>query len=283
VNDRVPTTLEPPLAAVREVVARALAEDLGVLGDITAALLPPGARASGAVVARQPGVAAGRLCALEAFGAVDGSIKVQWAVADGCPLEAGTVMATIEGPLASILSAERTALNLLGRLSGIATLTRRFVDAAGGRARILDTRKTTPGLRALEKAAVRAGGGANHRGSLSDGILIKDNHLVGVSITDAVARARLLWPRALVEVECDRPEQVTEAVEAGTDVVLLDNMSPDEAAACVRLIGRRCRTEVSGGISLATVAAYAAAGVDDISVGALTHSAPALDLGLDLC
>jgi nicotinate-nucleotide pyrophosphorylase (carboxylating) len=276
------TVLDPPLWAVRDVVARALREDLGVLGDVTAALLPGEARGSGAIVARASGIAAGRLCALETFSAVDETIRVRWAVPDGCAVEPGSALATVEGPLAPILTAERTALNLLCRLSGIATLTRRYVDAAAGRARILDTRKTTPGLRALEKAAVRAGGGANHRGSLAEGVLIKDNHLAGLSITEAVHRARERWPRIMVEVECDRAAQVHEAVDAGADVILLDNMTPAEVAECVALVDGRCRTEVSGGVTLDSVEAYAAAAVDDISVGALTHSAPALDIGLDL-
>jgi len=268
--------------SVRDVVRRALAEDLGVLGDVSAALVPPDGRARGTITARAAGVVAGRLGALEAFRQVDEAIAVEWCLPDGSPVEPGSVIASIDGPLAPVLTAERTALNLVGRLSGIATLTRRYVEAAGPSVRILDTRKTGPGLRALEKAAVRAGGGANHRGSLSDGVLIKDNHLTGITITQALGRARQRWPRLLVEVECDTERQVKEAVEAGADAVLLDNMSPAQAAACVSLVAGRCRTEVSGGVSLETVAAYAEAGVDDISVGALTHSAPALDVGLDL-
>ena len=274
--------IDPPLASVRDVVQRALAEDLGVLGDVSAALVPPGSRARGNITARTAGVVAGRLGALETFRAVDETIRVEWCLPDGASVKPGSVLASIDGPLAPVLTAERTALNLVGRLSGIATLTRRYVDAAGPGVRILDTRKTTPGLRALEKAAVRAGGGANHRGSLADGVLIKDNHLAGLTITEAVGRARQRWPRLLVEVECDTEEQVAEAVEAGTDAVLLDNMSPAEVAACVSVVAGRCRTEVSGRISLESVGAYAATGVDDISVGALTHSAPVLDVGLDL-
>jgi nicotinate-nucleotide pyrophosphorylase (carboxylating) len=211
------------------------------------------------------------------------------------------VVVEVGGPLRSILSAERTALNFLCHLSGVATLTRRYVAAVGGCAeggdgpgagatRVLDTRKTTPGLRALEKAAVRAGGGTNHRGSLSEGVLVKDNHLAGMGIAQAVALARARWPGRMVEVECDRPEQVEEAVRAGATMVLLDNMTPEEVAACVALAdpagrgpGRRpVAVEVSGGVSLDTAPAYAAARPDFVSVGALTHSAPALDLGLDL-
>jgi nicotinate-nucleotide pyrophosphorylase (carboxylating) len=274
--------LDPPVTAVREVVARALAEDLGVFGDVTAGLVPPAAMVRAALVARAPGVLAGRLAATEAFAAVDPAIGVRWAAADGDRVAAGQVLGRIEGPLASVLTAERTALNLLGHLSGVATLTRRFVDAAGTSARIRDTRKTTPGLRALEKAAVRAGGGTNHRASLSEGILLKDNHLGGVSIEAAVARAKDRWPSLMVEVECDTLEQVKVAVEAGADLVLLDNMGPAGVAAAVQLIDRRIPIEVSGRVALDDVAALAAAGADLISVGALTHSAPVLDIGLDL-
>ncbi len=274
--------IDPPVTAVRDVVARALAEDLGVLGDLTAGLVADDARATADFVARQPGVVAGRLCVIETFAAVDAGVAVDWPVRDGVEVGAGQVIGTVEGPLQSILTAERTALNLLGRLSGIATLTRRYVHAAQGVARIRDTRKTTPGLRALEKAAVRAGGGANHRGSLSEGLLVKDNHLAGLSITDAVRRAGHRWPGQPVEVECDTPAQVTEAVEAGVDMVLLDNMTPDQVAACVALVNGRCVVEVSGRVTLESVAEYAAAGADLISVGALTHSAPVLDIGLDL-
>jgi nicotinate-nucleotide pyrophosphorylase (carboxylating) len=182
-----------------------------------------------------------------------------------------------------VLTAERTALNLLCHLSGVATLTRRYADAvAGTGVRILDTRKTTPGLRALEKAAVRAGGGHNHRGSLSDMVLLKDNHIAGMEIAHAVAAARAMWPGRGVEVECDRLEQVRVAVTAGADVVLLDNMSPADVEVCVKEVNGRALVEVSGRVNLDTVADYAAAGPDLISVGALTHSAPVLDIGLDL-
>jgi nicotinate-nucleotide pyrophosphorylase (carboxylating) len=276
------TWVDPPITAVRDVVARALAEDLGVLGDLTAGLVADDARATAAFVARQPGVLAGRLCAIETFAAVDPAVAVDWTLPDGVELRPGQVISVVEGPLASILTAERTALNLLGRLSGIATLTRRYVHAAQGVARIRDTRKTTPGLRALEKAAVRAGGGANHRGSLSDGLLVKDNHLAGLTITEALRRARRRWPGQPVEVECDTEAQVAEAVTAGADMVLLDNMTPDQAASCVKVVAGRCAIEVSGRVTLESVAEYAAAGVDFISVGALTHSAPVLDIGLDL-
>ncbi len=276
------TWTDPPVTAVRDVVHRALAEDLGVFGDVTASLVPTTATVTAAVIARAPGVLAGRLAAAETFAAVDPAIVVQWAAADGDRVEAGQVLARIEGLLASVLTAERTALNLLGHLSGVATLTRRFVDAAGSSARIRDTRKTTPGLRALEKAAVRAGGGTNHRASLSEGILLKDNHLAGVSIEAAVALARRRWPSLTVEVECDTLDQVKVALEAGADLVLLDNMGPDGVAAAVHLVDGRIPIEVSGGIALEDVAALVSAGADLISVGALTHSAPVLDIGLDL-
>jgi nicotinate-nucleotide pyrophosphorylase (carboxylating) len=276
------TWIDPPSPAVAEVVARALAEDLGPLGDLTASLVPDDVVATAEFVARREGVVAGRLCVFETFAAVDPAVTVDWRLSDGLEVRPGDVLGVVEGRLVSILTAERTALNLLGRLSGIATLTRAYVREAQGKARIRDTRKTTPGLRALEKAAVRAGGGANHRGSLSDGILIKDNHLIHLSIADAVARARRRWPGQLVEVECDTTDQVSEAVEAGADMILVDNMTPAEVAAAVHLVAGRCPIEVSGGVTLATVAAYAEAGAAFISVGALTHSAPALDIGLDI-
>jgi nicotinate-nucleotide pyrophosphorylase (carboxylating) len=276
------TWIDPPREAVRAVVARALAEDLGPLGDITASLVPDDAVARADFVARREGVVAGRLCVVETFAAVDALLVVDWRLSDGLEVRPGEVIGSVEGRLASILTAERTALNLLGRLSGIATLTRAYVRAAQGNARIRDTRKTTPGLRALEKAAVRAGGGANHRGSLSDGILIKDNHLLHMTITQAVRRARQRWPGVGVEVECDSSEQLAEALDAGADMVLLDNMTPAQVAEAAAFVARRCPVEVSGGVTLALVAQYAAAGADFISVGALTHSAPVLDIGLDL-
>ena len=276
------SALHPPAGAVREVVARALAEDLGPLGDLTAALVPPGATIAGDLVPRSAGVLAGRLAATEAFTQVDPSLAVRWHADDGDAVAPGVPVGEVAGALSSVLTAERTALNLLSHLSGVATLTRRFVEAAGGRARIRDTRKTTPGLRALEKAAVRAGGGVNHRGSLSDGVLVKDNHLAGVSVAEAVERARQLWPGRVVQVECDTAEQVKEAMEVGAELVLLDNMTPEQVAACVELVGGRCLVEVSGGVTLETVAAYAAAGADLVSVGAITHSAPVLDIGLDV-
>lgn len=268
---------------LREIVAAAFDEDLGPLGDLTASLLPAGAAADARLVARGDGVLAGRAAATEAFAQVDVAIRVDWAAADGDRLAAGQALGRVTGPLASVLTAERTALNFLGHLSGIATLTRRYVDAvAGTGVRIRDTRKTTPGLRALEKAAVRAGGGVNHRGNLSDGILVKDNHLAGMSIADAVAASRRHWPGRAVQVECDDVDQLKQALAAGAELVMLDNMSPDEVRAAVDLVAGGCLVEVSGGVTLDTVAAYAAAGPDFISVGAITHSAPVFDIGLDL-
>jgi len=278
--------LDPPRHLVAEAVARALAEDLGPLGDLTAALIPAEQHGVADFVARRAGVLAGTACATEAFAQLDPSVDLEWRVLDGAALDAGTVIGTVGGPLRSVLTGERTALNFLCHLSGVATATRAFVVALDGRARVLETRKTLPGLRALEKAAVRAGGGVNHRGSLSDMVLVKDNHLGELGIADAVHRARELWPGRGVEVECERAEQVVVAVEAGADLVMLDNMTPDEIAGCVRLVreGPRPATliEVSGGLTVANVAAVAGAGADLISTSAITQSAPALDIALDL-
>lgn len=283
--------LHPPIGAVRDAVERALAEDLTPLGDLTSGLLPPHARATADFVARRPGVLAGRLCADEAFRQVDPAVSVDWRADDGDAVTAGQVLGRVDGPLASVLTGERTALNFLSHLSGVATLTRRYVDAAavgGAGAQVWDTRKTTPGLRALEKAAVRAGGGRNHRGNLSDWVMLKDNHLSVLGITEAVARAKDQWPARTVHVECATLEEVVEALAAGADALLLDNMRPDEVRAAMdavsdhRAAGGSCLVEASGGIDLDTIAAYAVTGVDLVSVGALTNSAPVLDIGLDI-
>jgi nicotinate-nucleotide pyrophosphorylase (carboxylating) len=280
------SSYDPPLHAVREVVARALAEDLGPLGDITSSLIPAERAATADVVARAPGVLAGTRCATEVYAQLDREVRVDWRVADGTQLQAGTNIGRISGPMRSVLTGERSALNFLCHLSGVATLTLGFVEAVGHRAKIWDTRKTLPGLRALEKAAVRAGGGVNHRGSLSDFVLVKDNHLGGIGIAGAVKLAHDQWPGRAVEVECDRAEQVSEAVAAGAEIVMLDNMTPDEVRACVEIVrasGReRVLVEVSGGVTLETVASYADAGADLISSSVITQSAPALDIGLDL-
>jgi nicotinate-nucleotide pyrophosphorylase (carboxylating) len=274
---------------VADAVDRALAEDLGPEGDLTAALVPETATAHYALRARAPGVLAGRACADEAFRRVGPTLDLVWHADDGDELKPGDTILDVTGPLRPILTAERTALNFLCHLSGVATLTAQFVRRAHNAdpdVRVLDTRKTLPGLRLLEKAAVRAGGGTNHRMGLSDAVLVKDNHLAGTSITDAVTRARALWPGHMVEIECDALDQVAEAARAGADTVLLDNMDPATVAEAVRLAHLDAPgpilTEVSGGMNLDTIASYAAAGPDFISVGALTHSAPVLDLGLDL-
>jgi nicotinate-nucleotide pyrophosphorylase (carboxylating) len=274
-----------PPGVVHDAVARALAEDLGPLGDLTAALVPDTVMVVAEIRSRGDGVLAGSACATEAFGQVSPAVLVAWHVDDGMRIAKGDVVATVTGPLAPVLTAERTALNFLCHLSGVATLTRRFVDtvaAVNPRTRVWDTRKTLPGLRALEKAAVRAGGGVNHRGSLSDFVLIKDNHLAGLSITQAVHLAHERWPGRTVEVECDRLEQVIEALAAGATLIMCDNMTPEEVKECVAVVGGRVPIEVSGGVTLETAARYAAAGADLISTSAITQSAPAFDLGLDL-
>ena len=269
---------------------RALAEDLTPLGDLTSSLVPP-VLAEARIVPRQPGRLAGTRCVDQTFALVDPDVVVSWSVDEGAAVSAGEVLGIVRGPLPSILTAERTALNFLGHLSGIATLTARYVAAAaeGGPTRVWDTRKTIPGLRALAKAAVRAGGGRNHRGNLSEWILVKDNHLIGIGIAEAIANSRSSWPGRTVQVECDTFDQCVEALEAGADAVLLDNMAPEEVAACVAAAevrqggqARRTLLEISGGVNLDTIAAYAAAGADMISVGALTNSAPVLDIGFDL-
>jgi nicotinate-nucleotide pyrophosphorylase (carboxylating) len=277
------TLFDPPPPTVRALVELALAEDLGLLGDITSvACITDSAAGRGRFVARAEGVVAGTAAATETFAQVDPLLTVHWQVLDGDSVEPGVVLGTVEGSLRSILTGERVALNFLTHLSGVATFTHLYVRAAGGRARILDTRKTLPGLRAFEKAAVRAGGGFNHRESLSDAVLIKDNHLVGAGVAVSIERARARWPNRIIEVECDSLEQVAEAKSAGPDIVLLDNMRPDSVREAVALLGGAVEIEVSGNVALDSVGAYAEAGADYISVGAITHSARALDIGLDV-
>ena len=278
---------DPPRHAVQAAVTLALAEDLTPLGDLSAALIPPGTRGRAVLASRAEGVFAGRACVDEVFAQIDPAVVVAWDLADGADLAPGTVAARVSGRLASILTAERTALNFARHLSGVATLTRRFVEALGPDVLVWDTRKTIPGLRALEKAAVRAGGGANHRGNLSDWVMLKDNHLAVLDIAPAVARAREVWPGRTIHVECDTIERAVAAAEAGADALLLDNLGPEDAAKAVvaareSLGGRRCLIEASGGITLETVGTYAGIGVDAVSAGALTDSAKALDLGLDV-
>jgi len=265
----------------RELVAAALAEDMGERGDITSALLiPEDARLRARVVSRADGVLAGREAGEEVLRQT--GVGGRWLLADGAALAPGTAVAEIEGPARAVLGAERTLLNLLCHLSGVATLTAAYVRAAAPAA-VLDTRKTTPGMRALEKAAVLAGGGENHRMGLFDRVLVKDNHLAlaGAALPDAVARARRELPGVLVEVEADDLDGVRAALAAGPDWILLDNMTPAALREAVALVAGRARTEASGGMSLEGARAAGAAGVDAVSVGALTHSAPALDLGLD--
>jgi nicotinate-nucleotide pyrophosphorylase (carboxylating) len=310
-----PESLTTAEAGAADALIRlALAEDLGTTGDRTSlATIPETTQGRAAFVARSVGVVAGLPIAARVCAAVGGDLSFSPAllefldrlsvprpeprgqltftpeVADGTPTQRGTVLATVSGSLRAILAAERTALNFLQRLSGVASLTRKFVEAASGfRAKILDTRKTTPGWRLLEKYAVRAGGGTNHRVGLFDGILIKDNHLAGIGgdVRRAVKAARTYPGNAVlpVEVEVDTLEQLEHALAVKADIVLLDNMTLDQLRAAVErrdAISPATLLEASGGVNLSTVGAIAATGVDRISVGALTHSAPALDIGLD--
>ncbi|MBZ0111088.1 MAG: carboxylating nicotinate-nucleotide diphosphorylase [Thermoanaerobaculia bacterium] len=266
-------------------VRAALIEDLGHAGDLTSnATIPDGLRWRGAIVARQPGVVAGLDVARTAFRLIEPTLSFEGVTRDGEEVVPGDTLATIEGAARGILSAERVALNYLGHLSGIASTTARLVAAVGAsHARIVCTRKTTPGLRALEKYAVRAGGGANHRFGLDDAVLIKDNHLaVAGSVTAALARVReRVGHMVKVEIEVDTLDQLDEALECGVDAVLLDNMAPTRLRQAVERVAGRAITEASGGITEATVGPVAATGVDLISVGWITHSAPCLDLGLD--
>jgi len=278
--------IEPlPEILIAPVVRAALAEDLGRAGDLTSqACVPAQAVLSCIFAARQPGVAAGLDCARLAVLELDPKATFVPLVSDGDALQAGTALARVEANARALLSAERVALNLLGRLSGVASLTRAYVDAvAGTAARIADTRKTTPGLRALEKYAVRCGGGVNHRFGLDDAILIKDNHIAACgSVGEAVRRAKAFAGHLTkVEVEVDGLEQLAEALIHAPDVVMLDNFSLDDLAEAVRRAGGRAMLEASGGVNLQTVRAIAETGVDVISVGALTHSAAVLDIGLD--
>ncbi len=269
-----------------DIVRHALKEDLGRAGDLTTeAVVPAGIMAHGRILNRVEGCIAGIDVALSAFRLLDPGARIRRLHRDGEIVSAHTVLAEIEGSARAILSGERTALNFLGRLSGIATATRSVVACLGNRrARVVCTRKTTPGMRILEKHAVRAGGGANHRFGLDDAILIKDNHLaVAGSITEAVRRARLRAGHLMkIEVEVDTWEQLEEALSQPIDAVLLDNMTPEQVAKAVQRIGGRLLTEVSGGITPERAVAYADAGVDLISIGWLTHSAPSWDVSLEV-
>lgn len=286
--------VHPPIGAVREAVRRALADDCTPLGDLSAMLIPDGTEATATFVARTEGILAGARCVDETFAQLDERVRIDWHVDDGAQLHAGQRLAEVAGPLASILTGERTALNFLGHLSGVATATGDLVGilASSGddRLGLWDTRKTLPGLRALEKAAVRAGGARNHRGNLSEWVMLKDNHLAVVEIGEAVRTAHDLWPGRLVHVECDRADQLVAALDAGADAVLLDNMTPAQVRTCVDEVDRRFPTdgyrrpliEISGGIDATTIASYAGCGADRVSVGAITNSAPVLDIGLDI-
>ena len=271
--------------AVEALVSLAIEEDLG-RGDVTAEAIFPNddQRGKGRMLAKEPLVLCG-LTLVEAVTArVDPRIVVRRLAADGDRLERGQFACELEGPVRSVLSAERTALNFVQRLSGVATLTRQFVDAvAGTRATIVDTRKTTPGWRLLDKRAVVCGGGRNHRADLGSGLLIKDNHIAACGgVRQAIARARARAPHPLrIEVEVDTLDQLDEALAERAEIILLDNMTPAQVTEAVARIAGRALTEVSGGVNLATVRAYAEAGCDLISVGALTHSARAVDLSLD--
>ena len=269
--------------AYREIVRRALAEDFG-WGDITTeTIIERNRKARGVIIAKSPCVTAGIDVAAEAFRQLDPAAHITVHRPDGSRCEPGTEVADVCGQAAALLTAERTALNFLQRLSGIATLTRRFVDAAGGRITVLDTRKTTPLLRALEKYAVRAGGGVNHRSGLDDGILIKDNHIrLAGSIDVAVTRMRKNNRDMPTEVEAQSLAEVDHALSVGADIVLLDNLSTDDIVEAVKRCRGRAKTEISGGVTLQRMPELAATGADFVSVGALTHSAPAVDVSFEI-
>ena len=279
--------MTPPLPAlmIEPLVRAALLEDLGRAGDLTTdAIVPEAARARTVLRARRPGVLAGLDFALTAFRLVDPAITAEIARHDGARLARGDVIAEIAGPARGILTAERTALNCLGHLSGIASATRGVVDAiVGHRAQVVCTRKTLPGLRIAQKYAVRVGGGANHRFGLDDAVLIKDNHVaIAGGVAEAVARARAgVGHMVKIELEVDTLDQLRTALDLRVDAILLDNMSPETMTEAVRMVDGRALTEASGGITPATAPAVAASGVDLISIGWLTHSAQVLDIGLD--
>ncbi len=280
-----PFPVPPTRAALMNCIDMALAEDLGPSGDLTTDLLiPPSSRARARIISREPGKLCGAVVLGPLFGRLDPQVSVTETIAEGGRFEAGATLATLEGATRALLTGERIALNLMARLSGIATLTARFVQAAGGQARVVDTRKTTPGLRALERYAVRCGGGHNHRFNLSDGILIKDNHRVACAdLADAVQRTRAGTPHPIrIEVEVESLEQARSARDAGADILLLDNMAPQAMEAVMNELGHDVLYEASGGVSLETIGAIAATGVDLISIGALTHSARSLDFSLEL-
>ena len=280
----IPTPLEPLDPGVyREIVRRTLAEDFG-WGDVTTeTVIDRNQKAKAVMLAKAPCVIAGLDIASEAFRQMDPAVSMTVNRADGARCDAGTVVAEYRGYAAAMLTAERTALNFLQRLSGIATLTRQFVDAAGGRITILDTRKTTPLLRALEKYAVRVGGGVNRRSGLDEGILIKDNHIrLAGGVAPAVTKMRKGNREMPTEVEATTLAEVDEALEAGAEIVLLDNMSTPDIIEAVKRCRGRAKTEISGGVTLIRMRELAATGADYVSIGALTHSAPAIDLSFEI-
>ena len=272
-------------AEVDDLIRRALAEDIGP-GDVTtAATVPQGTPGHGVLLAKAPMVVAGLDLARAVFDAVAAPVSTHFTamVKDGDEVESGTRLATVDGPAAALLTAERTALNLLQRLSGIATATRAYVKAAGGRIAILDTRKTTPTLRAIEKYAVRVGGGTNHRFGLFDLILIKDNHVrLAGGIRQAIVASRGAGPAMRVEVEAQTVAEARDAADAGADIILLDNLSTPEIVEAVKIIGGRAKIEVSGGVTLERIPELAATGADFVSVGALTHSVQAADISFEI-
>jgi nicotinate-nucleotide pyrophosphorylase (carboxylating) len=269
---------------LQEIVRAALAEDVGGGDATTLATVATTARARATITQKAPGVVFGLEAAERTFAELDDAVAFERLGPEGAWQEPGTEVLRIEGPARALLTGERTALNLLQRLSGIATLTARYVQAVEGTGvQIIDTRKTTPGLRMLEKAAVRAGGGTNHRVGLFDAILIKENHIAAAGgVEQAVQQARAAYPELPLEVECRNAEEIAQALQAGAPRILLDNMEPEQLRAAVAQVAGRAELEASGGITLETVRAHAVEGLDFISVGALTHSAPALDLSLIL-
>lgn len=273
--------LDPTVYA--DLVHRALVEDVGAGDATTEALVPPDLRADGRFVVKRVCVLAGLDVARAVFAELDATAEFFATVSDGDRCDAGTVVATVRGRAAALLTGERTALNFLQRLAGIATLARQFVDAAGGTLTVLDTRKTTPTLRALEKYAVRCGGARNHRLGLFDAVLIKDNHIrIAGGLAAAVSAVRARTPELTVEVETQTVEEVDQAIAAGADVIMLDNLSEALMREAIRRIGGRAQVEISGNVTLDRMPALAALGADTVSVGALTHSAPAADLSFEM-
>ena len=281
--------MEPLL---KDTVSAALREDLFPMGDITSFLIPEDAVAAGTFVARQNGILAGMDAVKEVIRQVDPLLELEIILPDGAAVASNDALAVVRGKLRSIVTSERTALNFLSHLSGIASRTNLFVEkikTVSSKTRILDTRKTVPGLRFLEKAAVRAGGGHNHRGNLSEAVMLKDTHLAFLEIKDAVAKARSIWPGRFIEVECETIEQVRQATLAGSDIVMFDNMPIELAKAAkealMTLVSENYRlplVEVSGCVDMGNIVDYAKLDVDFISLGTITNSAPALDIGLDI-